>query len=205
MKRKLMRVLRLGLVALLTFFLASCASAPTQEMADARSTIWAAEEIGAAPYATEQMNEAQAALSGAEVNLALGDYRKAKDWALLARDKASEALLIAQAIKQAEQEANIARSMGYLPVRVEILLGRARKLVNRNPDEAIMDAQQATKLADHAINQGDLEQAQILLRRCQAKRRFSSQNFNQAKSQIEEGHGSAALSTLKAICSDEKR
>ena len=192
-----MRATRSWLIAPLVLLLASCASAPTQEMADARSAIRAAEQVGATPYATAQMNEAQAALSGAEVNLALGDYTKAKDWALLARDKASEALLIAQAIQEAEQAASAAHSMGYLPLHVEILLDEARTLVIDDPDQAILDAQQATKLAEKAVNYAELERAKGELKACESRH---IQELSQAKSYIEAHNGHAALRVLNAVC-----
>ncbi|HVC49222.1 MAG TPA: DUF4398 domain-containing protein [Burkholderiales bacterium] len=200
-----MRAIRLWLIGLLVLLLASCASAPTQEMADARSAIRAAEQVGAAPYAAEQMNEAQAALSGAEVNLALGDYSKAKDWALLARDKASEALLIAQAIQEAEQAANAANSMGYLPIQVEVLLREARSLVTEDPDQAILDAQLATKLADEAVNQGELERAEAELRVCKAHGSAAQHVLRQVRSYLDAHKGSAALDALHAVCPSKRR
>jgi hypothetical protein len=81
---------------LVTLGLAACASAPVQEMSNARQAIRAARDAGAAKAAPQTLNEAQALLDRAEGNLQRRDYREARRDAVAARDKASEALSVSR-------------------------------------------------------------------------------------------------------------
>ena len=76
--------------------LSACASAPVQEMSNARQAIRAARDAGAEQVAAEQMSEARAFLERAEANLQTREYRDAKRNAVAARGKAAEALEAAQ-------------------------------------------------------------------------------------------------------------
>lgn len=58
--------------------LAGCASIPSQEMADARTELRAAETANAARYAPEPLAEARKYLADAERRLELGDYADAR-------------------------------------------------------------------------------------------------------------------------------
>ncbi len=62
------RVTRCAAVAAL-LLLAGCATAPVQEMSDARQAIQAAEEAGAAEYAPEALQDARRLLTSAERKL----------------------------------------------------------------------------------------------------------------------------------------
>jgi predicted S18 family serine protease len=66
----------------------ACATAPVQEMSDARQTIHSAEEAGAARYSPQHLNQAQQLLKRAEVSLQAGAYYDARRFALDARDEA---------------------------------------------------------------------------------------------------------------------
>lgn len=81
---------------LLTCGLMGCASAPVQEMSDARQAVQAAAQSGAAGAAPTQMNAAQSALKFAERLLRDHQYRAARNYALQAKTKAIEAQQIAQ-------------------------------------------------------------------------------------------------------------
>lgn len=72
--------------------LAACASAPVQEMSDARQAIHAAEEAGAGSHAPESLNAARRALQSAEQKLAREAYNGARNDAREARRRAAEAL-----------------------------------------------------------------------------------------------------------------
>jgi predicted S18 family serine protease len=78
-------------VALL-LLLAGCASAPVQEMSDARQAIQAAEEAGAAYYAPETLSDAKRLLTSAERKLQREAYASARADAREARRLATEAL-----------------------------------------------------------------------------------------------------------------
>lgn len=74
----------LALVALV----AGCASAPVQEMSDARQAIRSAEEAGAPRYSPEQFEAARQALERAQMWLDRGAYTNARRYAVDARTQA---------------------------------------------------------------------------------------------------------------------
>lgn len=80
-------------VLLLTTFLllAACATAPVQEMSDARQALRSAEEAGAVQYSPDHYNAAQRALENAQMWLDRGAYTNARLHALDARDRAIKA------------------------------------------------------------------------------------------------------------------
>jgi hypothetical protein len=84
------RILSKRFILILTALpiLAACASAPVQEMSDARQAIRAAEAAGARLHSPQQIREAYWLLEKAQKNLESRDYLDAKRFALDARDKA---------------------------------------------------------------------------------------------------------------------
>ncbi len=90
-----------GAIILLTLVIASCAvGPPVQEMSDARQAIAAAEESNAATLAPDDLDEARRLLEEAESQLRDRNYGLAQDSALLARDRAVDALQATQAVGQ---------------------------------------------------------------------------------------------------------
>jgi basic membrane lipoprotein Med (substrate-binding protein (PBP1-ABC) superfamily) len=91
------------LIALMAAFagavLTSCASAPMQEMSDARQAIRAAQDAGAANTAAKPLSEAQIALNRAESQLDKRFFRAARRSAEEAHGKAVEALQLARETK----------------------------------------------------------------------------------------------------------
>lgn len=87
----------IGGLAVLSLLVA-CAGPPVQEMSDARQAIQAAEEAGAAKYAPVPLGQAQDALSSAETKLQKRAYNGARNDARLAKQKATHARSIAEAI-----------------------------------------------------------------------------------------------------------
>jgi hypothetical protein len=85
-----------GATILALLVLAACASAPVQEMSDARQAIQAAEEAGAAETAPEALSDARRLLSSAEQKLQDRAYSSARHDAREARRRAAEALRAAQ-------------------------------------------------------------------------------------------------------------
>lgn len=73
------------LVVSVLLMLAGCATVPSQEMADARTELRAAEAAGAARYAPAQLAAARRHLADAESRLELGDYAEARRNARWAR------------------------------------------------------------------------------------------------------------------------
>jgi predicted S18 family serine protease len=80
---------------LLILLMAACAAAPVQEMSDARQALQAAREVGAERLAGTQYQEALQLMTNAERELDGGDFYRARDLALTARQKAVDARQIA--------------------------------------------------------------------------------------------------------------
>lgn len=90
-------------VGLTTAWLAACgASAPVQELSDARQAIAAAEEADAAQFAPQTLSEAREFLLQAEARIREGSYNLARGDAVRARTWAISALQASQAARQAE-------------------------------------------------------------------------------------------------------
>ena len=71
--------------------LAACASAPVQEMSDARQAIWSAEASGAARRSPDTLQAAWILLQKAQTHLEAGAYEDARRYAMGARDEAIKA------------------------------------------------------------------------------------------------------------------
>lgn len=69
----------------------ACASAPVQEMSDARQAIRSAEGVGAAQHAPQPFQQAQELLERAQSKLRMGVYGEARRLALDARELAIQA------------------------------------------------------------------------------------------------------------------
>lgn len=86
-----------GLAAVLLFVVAGCVtSPPVQEMSDARQAIAVAKDAGAAELASAEFSDAEAYLASAQKKLSERSYSPARRDALLAKDKALEALALAE-------------------------------------------------------------------------------------------------------------
>lgn len=80
-----------GLV-LLMLLLGACATAPVQEMSDARQAVMAAEQAGAEEHAPESLNQARNLLARAQQNLKVRNFDDARGEALRAKEQAMQAL-----------------------------------------------------------------------------------------------------------------
>lgn len=83
--------------------LGACASAPVQEMSDARQAIRSAEESNALRYAPQQLRAAQASLAKAQDNLEAGAYWSARRLAMDAWYQAIEAREQAARLQQSNR------------------------------------------------------------------------------------------------------
>lgn len=88
--------LRALLLTAMATWLTACASAPVQEMSDARQALDAALQAGAAQRAPRQTKAAQTALAEAERSLKRHEFSRARTSAHEARTQAIEAQRIAQ-------------------------------------------------------------------------------------------------------------
>jgi hypothetical protein len=84
------------LLVLMTTLITACASAPVQEMSDARQALDAALRAGAAERAPTQTQAAQSSLAEAEKSLKRREFSHARQNAQQARSQAIEAQRIAQ-------------------------------------------------------------------------------------------------------------
>ncbi len=89
------------ITTLILTLLTACASAPTQEMSDARQSLQAAYDAGADKYASRHLKTAEDYLSKAERELELRFYNWARNDAMLARSEARKAQEVTSAIKAA--------------------------------------------------------------------------------------------------------
>ena len=103
---KVFRRTSLFAMTLLAFgaMLSGCASAPVQEMSDARQAIRAAQDAGAAEKAPKELSEAQIALNRAESQLNKRFFRSARRNAEEAHTKAVEALQVARGEKPGDKK-----------------------------------------------------------------------------------------------------
>lgn len=84
-------VKRFAAIVILFGVLFGCASAPVQEMSDARQSIEAAREAGAVRFAPDNLKAAEDHLEQAKQLLDRGQYDQARERARLARELALEA------------------------------------------------------------------------------------------------------------------
>ncbi|MCW8844789.1 MAG: DUF4398 domain-containing protein [Gammaproteobacteria bacterium] len=84
--------------------LSACAVAPVQEMSDARQALKAAEQAGAAEFAADSLERAQALLRDAETQLSKRRYNEAREDANAAKAEALVALRTAENVKQAQPD-----------------------------------------------------------------------------------------------------
>lgn len=82
-----------GILVVVLLAIAGCVSGPpVQEMSDARQAITVAKEAGAEEFASVEFNAAEAYLESAQIKLSERFYSTARKDAMLAKDKALEAL-----------------------------------------------------------------------------------------------------------------
>ncbi len=94
-----------GLV-LLMLLLGACATAPVQEMSDARQAVMAAEQASAEEHAPESLNQARNLLARAQQNLKVRNFEDARDEALRAKEQAMQALRESQVAQRRPADAD---------------------------------------------------------------------------------------------------
>ncbi len=119
---------RFVFLALLFLFLAACASAPTQEMSDARQSVEAALDAGADRYAAVNLRNAEEYLRKAERELELRFFSRARHDAIVARSEALKARDVALAIKAAQEAIDAASETGSVAPGA---LARARETLRK--------------------------------------------------------------------------
>lgn len=126
-------------------FLVACATAPSQEMSDARRAVDAAGIARAESLAPHAMSQASASLDRASAALRAGDYDTARAMARAARDEAITARTLANAMTLAENGIAAARAQSRPWEGAQRLLDEAMRL-SRNGEST-----RALQMAERAL------------------------------------------------------
>jgi hypothetical protein len=133
-----------GFALLAAAWLAGCATAPTQEMSDARQSVQAAHEAGARDYASHNLRVAVQYLQEAERELELRYFGRAKHDAVVAKSEALKARNVTLAIKEAEGEVAQSAAPEHVLRQATDLLLEAIQAAGEGRDK------KAVRLADEA-------------------------------------------------------
>jgi hypothetical protein len=186
--------------------LVGCASAPIQEMSDARQALQAAEHAGASQLSPRALGRAKAHLRDAEEALGVRAYREARHEAQLAREQAIQARSSAGVINSAEAAVREAARLGNPQGDTAALLDHALEAARRGKeDQALALARQATEQAGRAINEAYLRDAWSRINRMQSVRgRLSAAQrarLHSAEEAYWKGEGQKALEILRRLMS----
>lgn len=193
-------------MTLLAASVVGCTSAPTQEMADARQALQAAENADAATHAPANFKGARELLAKAEKAISDGDYDDARADAIATKKAAVSARNIALAIGAAEEALDEADALGFQWRDSRKLLDQARAAAERG------DEVTAVKLANEAKAQGELakdqyylEQAKVMLEEAGAHQsRMSAAEqakYRDAMAAVRRGDGRRAHDLAKTLLS----
>ena len=125
----------------MTLLVTGCASAPSQEMSDARQALQAAVAVGAEALVTPDVERARNFLSSAESALALKQYDRARNGAVAAKRAALWARRVAVEIRDAQAELRRATAAGVFVPEAGDALQQAK---------AAAQAGRATQALEHA-------------------------------------------------------
>lgn len=142
--------------------MAGCATAPTQEMSDARQAVQAARAVGAAQHTPVAMESAEKDLTQAETKLRKRDYDSARDDALAAKQQAVRARNMALAISEAKEEVAKAEAMGAVTQMTRDWLTQAEAAsAVGNEKEVLRTAQRAKQEAQDDMRRFREEQLRV--------------------------------------------
>jgi nucleoid-associated protein YgaU len=152
-------LLRCAACILVLAVMAGCATAPTQEMSDARQAVQAARDAGANLHTPLAMESAEHELSQAEHELRGRNYKIARNDALSAKQGAIKARNMALAISQAKDAIAEADKLGALSQSTRDRLAQAETAAAAgNEEQAVQLAQLATQLARDDVRHFNEEQ-----------------------------------------------
>lgn len=182
--------------------LAACATAPTQEMADARQILRYAEDANAKEYAAESLADAKKLLSAAETQLELGNFSDAKKLATQARLSAMRTHHIAIAIGTAQISMEQAKRANGRSNIAEDALKRAQASARASDEAATLaEANKVVELAASAENQAYMDSAKANIRSCTDNHAASQEWLKKTQNELALNHGKLALEYSKNICS----
>ena len=178
-------LLKCAVVTAVLGMMAGCATAPTQEMSDARQAVQAARDADAKQHTPEAMESAEHDLSQAEHELHGHNYKMARDDALAAKQGAIKARNMALAISQAKDAMAEAAKLGALSQTTRDWLTQAENAsAAGNEQQTVHAAQQAIRLAHDDVQRFNDEQQRSV--------RENQAWLEKAKPLLEEAHRSEA-------------
>lgn len=152
-------LLRYAGLILMLGITAGCATAPTQEMSDARQAVQAAREADARLHTPLAMEDAEHELSQAEHELRGRNYKIARNDALAAKQVAIKARNMALAISEAKDAMAKADKLGALSQAARDWLAKAETAATAGQEQqAVHAAQQAMQLARDDVQRFNEEQ-----------------------------------------------
>lgn len=153
-----------GLIGLVLTVATGCATAPTQEMSDARQAIQAARNAGARDHAPRALDSAEGLVSRAEQAIEGGRYDQARADAVASKKDAVKARNIALAIGDAAAVLDEANGLGFEWRDSQKILGRARTAAQAGDEgAAVQIANLAKRQGENAIEQYYMEAAKVML------------------------------------------
>lgn len=202
-----------GLACLLVV---ACASAPVQEMSDARQAVAAARNAGAAQRTPDQLNTAEQSLREAQEQLQQYRYRDARKRAMAAKEQAVQALreTVAQehneqrrlaevAIAEARQTIKaIAALDGQLRVTENLVKSAEAALQMDDYAKAQKEAVAAKEQALLALNQAYMEKARIQVMAIKSRRALSAElraMLRKAEAALKNNNGKQAYELSKSL------
>ncbi len=192
--------LLLGLICVV----AGCAGAPTQELADARSAMIAAEEAHGKETVGESLAAAKKFLNNAEVQLELGNYADARRQAVHARNEAKKARNIAVALEEARHAVGRATQAQALnPTLQEAFDETIRAAKKGDEQTATAMSYRTVVLAAQNENRAYLDKAKLKLNECGEPgglMRKHPELWREAQMALSRDQGSLALQYASKLC-----
>ncbi len=204
-----------GIVALLAA--AGCATAPVQEMSDARQAIAAARDADAARRTPELLHSAEQSLQDAQLQLKNYFYTEARKRAIAAKAQAVQARREAEEQERLEQEhaAQAAIAVAQRAIQESAALGGSWRdsdsvlksaeaaLQASNYAQAWKRAELAGQQAQQASNQAYLEKARHLITVAKSRRHPSKMQrriVKAAEAALHQQAGKQAYMLIKHLC-----
>ena len=192
--------------------LVACASAPTQEMSDARQSVKAAREVEADKYTPDAFSSAEKMLSNAEKELLAHSYRHARMHALSSRREAIKARNMARAIGEAKAVISEADQLDTLSNLTSARLAQAEAASREGEESLTVElAHEARKLAEDdvirgrvakvaadqeqerlSINQANLDKTKLLLREIKKHKKRMNPEQRAVLAEIEQAYSEGA-------------
>jgi hypothetical protein len=140
---------RLALTTILGCMLAACATAPTQEMSDARQSVRVAQDVGAEELGVRNLRTARDHLQRAERELELRYFASAREDAQLAKSEAIKAHNVSLALKAARRAVDNSSQPAEIVEEAKGLLAAAMEAAGQGREKKAMQlAEDARRKAE---------------------------------------------------------